>query len=180
MSEETTTHPIDEAAQAAEDAAKAAGGSSAADTDKIMNELSQLSHKVAAAVQSVWDSEERHKAEEEIRKALKMAGDSIDHVAESVRKSDLTKDVQGQATRAAEAVQQNDVAKQFKQGLLAGLRRFNEELSEFLDKNKAEEAVKSAGEAAAAAGKAAAEAGEAAAEAASAVVEEAADQVKDA
>lgn len=180
MSEETTTNPIDEAAQAAEDAAKTAGSSSAADTDKIMNELSQLGHKVAAAVQTVWDSEERHKAEEEIRKALKMAGDSIDHVAESVRKSDVTKDVQGQATRAAEAVQHSDVTKQLKQGLLSGLRRINEELNEFLDKSKAEEAAKSAGEAAAEAGKAAAEAGEAAADAASAVVEEAVEKATDA
>lgn len=176
MSEETTTKPVEEAAQTAEEAANAA----ASDADKIMNELSQLGHKVAAAVQTVWDSEERHKAEEEIRKALKMAGDSIDHVAESVRKSDVTKDVQGQATRAAETVQKSDVTKQLKQGLLAGLRRVNEELSEFLDKSKAEEAVKSAGEAAAEAGKAAAEAGEAAAEAASAVVEETVDRVKDA
>jgi hypothetical protein len=122
-------------------------------------------------------SEERHKAEDEIRKALKMAGDRIDHVAEDVRKSDLTKDVQTQATRAAEAVQKNDVTKQVKQGFLGGLRRLNEELNEFLEKSKSEEAAKSAGEAAADAGKAAAQAGEAAADAASAAVKEAADKV---
>jgi hypothetical protein len=175
---EETTNPIDEAAQVAEDAAEAAGARGS-DTDKIMNELSQLGHKVAAAVQSVWDSAERHKAEEEIRKALKMAGDNIDRVAEDVRKSDLAKDVQGQATRAAEAVHKSDVTQQIKQGLLSGLRRINEELSEFLDKSKAEEAVKSAGKAAGEAGKAAAEAGEAAAEAASAVEQEAVEKAKD-
>ncbi len=179
MNEETTNHPVDEAAQAAENAAKAAaqGGESAA--NQIMNELGQLGHKVAAAVQTVWESDERHKAEEEIRKALKMAGDSIDRVAEDVRKSDVTKDVQSQATRAADVVQKSELTQQFKQGLLSGLRRINEELNEFLDKSKAEQAVKSAGEAAADAGKAAAEAGEAAAEAASAVVDEAVDKVKD-
>jgi hypothetical protein len=176
---EETTKPIDEAAQAAENVAEDAGAK-ASDTDKIMNELSQLGHKVTAAVQSVWDSEERHKAEEEIRKALRMAGDSIDRVAEDVRKSDLAKDVQGQATRAAEAVQKSDVTQQVKHGLLSGLRRINEELNEFLDKSKAEEAAKSAGEAAAEAGKAAAEAGEAAAESASAVVQEVVEKAKDA
>lgn len=175
---EETTNPIDEAAQAAENVAEDAGVK-ASDTDKIMHELSQLGHKVTAAVQSVWDSEERHKAEEEIRKALRMAGDSIDRVADEVRKSDVTKDVQSQATRAAEAVQKSDVTQQLKHGLLSGLRRINEELSEFLDKSKAEEAAKSAGEAAAAAGKAAAEAGEAAAESASAVVQEAVEKAKD-
>jgi hypothetical protein len=176
MSEETTTNPIDEATQAAEDAAKAAAEGSDSATNQIMNELSQLGHKVAAAVQTVWDSEERHKAEEEIRKALKMAGERIDHVAEDLRKSDVTKDVQSQATRAAEAVQKSEVTKQVREGLLTGLRRINEELNEFLDKSKAEQT----GEAAADAGKAAAEAGEAAAEAASEAVKEAADKVKDA
>ena len=122
MSEETTTKPIDEAAQTAEGAAKSAaeGGESA--TTQIMNELNQLGHKVAAAVQTAWDSEERHKAEEEIRKALRMAGERIDHVAEDLRKSDVTKDVQTQATRAAEAVQKSDVTKQVREGLLTGLR----------------------------------------------------------
>lgn len=176
---EETTNPIDAAAQTAENVAEDAGAK-ASDTDKIMNELSQLSHKVAAAVQSVWDSEERHKAEEEIRKALKMAGDSIDRVADEVRKSDVTKDVQNQATRAAEAVQKSDVTQQLKHGVLSGLRRINEELSEFLDKSKVEDAARSAGEAAAEAGKAAAEAGEAAADSASAVVQEAVEKAKDA
>ena len=175
MSEETTTNPTEEAAQDAP-----AAGAKPSETDKIMSELSQLGQKVAAAIQTVWDSDERHKAEEEIRKALKMAGDNIDRVAEDVRKSDVAKDVQGQATRAAEAVQKSDVTKQLKQSILTGLRRFNEELGEFLDKSKAEEAAKSAGEAAAEAGKAAAEAGQAAAEAASAVVQEAVDKAKDA
>jgi hypothetical protein len=180
MNDETTTNPIDEAAQAAEGAAKSATEAGESATTQIMNELSQLGHKVTAAVQTIWDSEERHKAEEEIRKALKMAGERIDHVAEDLRKSDVTKDVQGQATRAAEAVQKSEVTRQVREGLLTGLRRINEELGEFLDKNKAEQTAKSAGEAAAEAGKAAAEAGEAAAEAASEAVKEAADKVKDA
>jgi hypothetical protein len=180
MSEETTTNPIDEAGQAAEDAAKAAANGGESATNQIMNELSELGHKVTAAVQTIWESEERHKAEEEIRKALKMAGERIDHIAEDLRKSDVTKDVQSQATRAAEAVQKSEVTKQVREGLLTGLRRFNEELSGFLDKGKAEQAAKSAGEAAADAGKAAAEAGETAAEAASTIVEEAVDKVKDA
>ena len=180
MNEETTTNPIDETAQAAEDAAKAAAQAGDSATTQILNELGQLGQKVTVAIQTIWESEERHKAEDEIRKALKMAGDRIDHVAEDVRKSDVTKDVQTQATRAAEAVQKSEVTKQLRDGLLSGLRRFNEELSGFLDKSKAEQAAKSAGEAAADAGKAAAEAGAAAADAASAVVEEAVEKAKDA
>ncbi len=171
MNDETTTQTTQETANAAEDAAKTAAGNGDGVTTQIMNELSQLSHKVAAAVQTALESEERYKAETEIRKALKMAGDQIDHVAEEVRKSDLSKDVQSQATRAADAVQKSDVTKQLKQGFLSGLRRFNEELNDFLDKNKP-------GESAAEAGKAAAAGAQAAADAASAVVDEAAEKAK--
>lgn len=171
MNEENTTQTTGEAAQEAADTAKSAAGNGDSVTTQIMNELSQLSNKVAAAVQTVLESDERYKAEDEIRKALKMAGDRIDHVAEDVRKSDLGKDMQAQATRAADAVQKNDVTKQIKHGFLSGLRRFNEELGDFLDKNKP-------GETAAEAGKAAAASGEAAAEAASSAVDEAAEKAR--
>ncbi len=178
MSDETTTHPTEEAAQAAGDAAEAAANSGDSTTSQIMNELSQLSHKVAGAVQSIWESDERYKAEEEIRRTLKMAGERIDRVADDVRKSDLGQDMQTQASRASEAVQKNDMTKQLKQGFLSGLRRFNEELGDFLDKNKAADAAKSTGEAAAEAGKAAAANAEAAADAASAAMKEAAAKVE--
>lgn len=179
MSDEQTTHPTEEeAAQTAGDAAEAAASSGDNATSQIMNELSLLSHKVAGAVQSIWESDERHKAEEEIRRTLKMAGEHIDRVADDMRKSDLGQDMQAQATRASEAVQKHDVTKQIKQGFLSGLRRFNEELGDFLDKNKADDAAKSAGEAAAEAGKAAAANAEAAADAASAAMKEAAAKVE--
>ena len=145
----------------------------------IMQEINQLGHKVASAVQTIWESDERHKAEEEVRKALKIAGERIDQVAETVRGGNVAKDIQGQATRAAEVVQKNDVAKQVRQGLLSGLRRLNEELNDFLEKNRADE-QKSAGEAAAEAGKAAAEAADHAADAASAAIRETVDAIKQA
>jgi hypothetical protein len=178
MSDEKTTQSTEEAAQAADNAAEAAANSGDNATSQIMSELSQLSHKVAGAVQSIWESEERYKAEEEIRRTLKLAGERIDRVADDVRKSDLGQDMQAQASRASEAVQKNDVTKQIKQGFLSGLRRFNEELGDFLDKNKADDAAKSAGEAAAEAGKAAAANAEAAARAAEAVVQEAAEKAQ--
>lgn len=171
MSDEKTTVSTDEAPQAA-----AGNGNGDSATSQIMSELSQLSHKVAAAVQTVLDSDERRKAEDEIRRALRMAGERIDHVAEDVRKSDLTKDVQTQATRAAEAVQKSDVTKQIKVSFLSGLRRFNEEVSEFLDKNKGEGAA--VADKAAEAGKAAAASAEAAAGAAADAMQQAADKAK--
>ena len=140
---------------------------------QVFSELSQLANKIAAAVQTAWDSEERHKAEDEIRKALRTAGDRIESVADDVRSSSMKRDIQDQATRAAEAMQKNDFAQQVRRGVLSGLRRLNEELDELLEKNKVENATRSAGDAAAAAGKAAAEAGENVADKATAFVKDA-------
>ena len=59
--------------------------------------------KIAVAVQTARETDEFKKADTEIRKALRTAGERLDIVADDVRKSDVTKDLQSQATRAADA-----------------------------------------------------------------------------
>ncbi|MER2599755.1 MAG: hypothetical protein ABTQ73_09565 [Caldilineales bacterium] len=167
-----TTRTTDDTAQ---DTAQSQPGSD----PTILQEINHLGQKVATAVQTLWESGERHKAEEEVRKALRMAGERIDQAAETMRSNSVAKDIQNQATRAADAVQKNDVTQQVRQGLFSGLRRLNEELTEFLNKNRADE-TRSAGEAAAEAGKAAAAAADHAADAASTTIRETVDAIKQA
>ena len=147
MSDETTTStPVDETAAA-----------SKSDTAQIMDELGGLGAKIAVAVQTARETEEYKKADTEIRKALRMAGERLDVVAEDVRKSDVTKDLQMQATRAADAVQQSDVTKQVKTSVWGGLRRLNSELTELLERSAAQRSAADAGQAAAQAGQDAAQ-----------------------
>lgn len=147
MSEEKTNGaPVDETP---------AGGKS--ETTQIAEELGRLGNKIVAAVQTAMETEEFKKADAEIRKALRIAGERIDEVAEDVRKSDVTKDLQSQANRAAEAVQQSDVTRQVKTSVWGGLRRLNVELSELLDRSGSERSAADAGKAAAQAGQDAAQ-----------------------
>lgn len=153
MNEEpTTSKPVEEASASTQEVA----GSAKSETAAIMDEMSKLGQKVSAALQQVWESEERKKAEDEIRKALRIAGDRIDEVAVEVRSSDVTKDLKGQAAKTKTAVQQSPITQDIRKGFLTGLRRINEELSEFLEKEK---------DVAAKAGDAASDAGETVSEA---------------
>ena len=157
MTEETTTEtPVQEpVTDAGKDSAKT-------DASVVLDELKELGHKATAALQQVWDSEERKKAEEEIRKALKMAGQRIDEVSEEIRHSDATKEIKDQASKLVESVEKSKITDDIRKGLLTGLRKLNTELTEFLERDKraGEKVAETAGEAA-----------EKAAEAAEAVVE---------
>ena len=161
MPEETTqTPPVEETVENAK-----------SETSAILDEFGKLGNKVAAAFQTAWDSEERKKTEDEIRKALHTAGDRIDEIAVDLRKSEVTKDLQTQATKTIDAVQKSEVTKKAKQGLLSGLKRFNDELTGLLDKSASEKAAD--------AGHAAAQAGENAADAASDAMKKASDSAKE-
>lgn len=145
MSDETTTEtPVQEPAAGAE--AEAAKTESSA----ILDELSKLGHKASTAVQQLWESDERKKAEEEIRKALRMAGDRIDQVVADVRTSETTAEIKDQATKLVDTVEKSKVTEDIRRGLLAGLRKLNTELTEFLERDKGAsgEATEKAGEAA--------------------------------
>jgi hypothetical protein len=124
------------------------------DTSAILDELKELGHKATAALQQVWESEERKKAEDEIRKALKMAGERIDEVGEELRHSDTTKEIKDQASKLVESVEKSKMSDDIRRGLLSGLRKLNTELTEFLDRDKSpvEKAGEAASEAAAKAG----------------------------
>lgn len=161
MSEQTPpTPPVEEPVEGAK-----------SDTTAILDEFGKLGNKVAAAFHTAWESEERKKGEDEIRKALRMAGDRMDEIAEDVRKSEITKDIQTQAAKTVDAVQKSEVTKKAKQGLLSGLKRLNDELSSMLDKSTAEKAAD--------AGHAAAEAGEKAANTAADAMQKAAENAKE-
>ena len=87
MPEETTqTPPVEETVESAK-----------SETSAILDEFGKLGNKIAAAFQTAWDSEERKKTEDEIRKALHTAGDRIDEIAVDLRKSEVTKDPAGSA-----------------------------------------------------------------------------------
>lgn len=149
MSEETTTKTAAEEPSTGPTAEKAKSEMSA-----VLDELTKLGHKATDVLQQAWESEERKKAEEEIRNALRMAGDRIDKVADELRTSGVTEEIKGQTTKLLDAIEKSKVTEDIRKGVLAGLRRLNAELTELLEREKstpesAAEAVKEAAEEAA-------------------------------
>lgn len=146
MSEETTTKTTAEEPSTGPTAEKAKSEMSA-----ILDELTKLSHKATEALQQAREREELKKVEEEIRKALRIAGERIDEVASDLRTSGLTEEIKGQTAKLLDAIERSKVTEDIRKGVLTGLRRLNAELTELLEREKsapesAAEAVKEAAE----------------------------------
>lgn len=133
-----------------------------AETRAIVDEMNKLGHKVSEAIQRAWGSDERKQAEDEIRKALTMAGDRIDEVAADIRASGVPQDIKEQVGKVMDDLEKSSVTQDLRKNLLGGLRRLNLELTEFLERDdlakvaeKADEAVQAGKDAANTAAKAA-------------------------
>lgn len=139
MSEEPTTQqgPME---QSIEEEVKATPGAEASDETKraetaaILDELTALGQKVTVAIERIWTSDEFRQADTEIRKALRVAGDRIDHVAEDLRASEKTQELKGQATKMVDSVEKSEVTQEVRRAILLGLRRMNDELTRWLEK----------------------------------------------
>lgn len=142
MSEEQTTQqaaeeqPVEEFEAAP--GAEATEETKRAETSAILDELTALGQKATMAIGRVWTSDEFQQAEQEIRKALRMAGERIDHVAEDLRTSEKTQELKGQASKMVDSVEKSEVTQEVRRGLLLGLRRVNDELTRWLEKEPVE------------------------------------------
>lgn len=108
------------------------------ETSAILTELTALGQKLTVALQRAWESEERKRAETEIRDALRIAGERLDEVADDVRKSRVTHDLKAQADKAVTAVEESTITEEVRKGLLTGLRKLNDELTHWLEASKDE------------------------------------------
>ena len=152
MSEESTTleepitEMVEEAAEVVEEAAQGEAPKRV-ETGAILDELTTFGHKLAAAVQQAWESDQRKEIEGEIREGLRKAGERLDEVAEDLRGSDVTKDFKTRAGKVVDVVEESKLTHDVRRGLLAGLRRLNDELTELLDRDQAPEEAPAAPEA---------------------------------
>lgn len=145
---------VAEATTAAEEAAAEAEEAAEIGTSEILDQVTILGNKVSEAIHKVWDSEERKKAEAEINDALRIAGTRIDQVAEEFRTGEFARDLKLQADKMVDAVEESKLTQEVRRGLLLSLRRLNEELSSWLEREDARIAAATEAEQAGAAGEA--------------------------
>lgn len=115
----------------------------------ILEELTRFGNRLAAVARQAWESDQRKNIETEVREGLLKAGERLDQVAEELRKSEVTQDLKVQASKTAQKVEESEVTQEIRKGVLTGLRRLNDELSDLLKKTEATEAPPAESESAA-------------------------------
>lgn len=110
----------------AETAAKAA-------SVDIVDELKNLGRQVAETLRAAWESEERQKMEAEVREGIKSFADEVDKVVREARASEPARKVREEATEFKTKMEEADVAKKARAGLVQGLGWLSDELGKLAE-----------------------------------------------
>jgi hypothetical protein len=96
----------------------------------IAQELADLGKKLREAINTAWNSEERHKIQGEIQEGLQRFSTEVDTAIKNLRESDVGEKVKSGVKQVREDVEAGKVADDLRRGTVSALRS----LSEALDK----------------------------------------------
>lgn len=100
----------------------------------VSGELRDLGRRFAETLQTAWNSEERQRAEAEIREGLRSFADEVDRVFGDIKQSETAGKVRTEATQLRDKVQESDVSRKTRSGVVQGLRWLSEELGNLANK----------------------------------------------
>ena len=98
----------------------------------VLDELKLFGQQLGTAFKSLWDSEESRNLRKEISEGLTEAVREMDKAVKNVQDSEAAKEFGEQVRGTVDKARQSDIAGQVQQGLVAGLRDLNTELSKLL------------------------------------------------
>ncbi len=90
------------------------------ETGELVDELQRLGREIGRSLKHAWDSEDRQRIEDEVGKSLGAAGREMGKVARQAGDTEAGKQIKAGA---------ETVGRDVRDGLLAGLRLLNRELS---------------------------------------------------
>jgi predicted NAD-dependent protein-ADP-ribosyltransferase YbiA (DUF1768 family) len=103
-------------------------------TADIAAELQTLGRQVAETIQKAWHSEERQRVEKEVRVGVKSFVDEIDKVIREARESQAAARIKEEASGVKSRVEQGDLSRKARSGLVQGMQWLSEELARLADK----------------------------------------------
>ncbi len=110
----------------------------------LLDELARLSDKIVQMVQTAWNSEERQRMEEDLRKGVSSVTNNLEQSIKRASESQAARDVRAQTKDVAddinERMQHSDVARDLTTGLAKGLRALGDQLDEWSAEMKKREA----------------------------------------
>ncbi len=94
----------------------------------LKNEFRAFSENLKEAVNTAWQSEERHKLQNEIEAGLQEVGQTINNLVADFSASETGQKVVSEVDQFGEQLRSGEVEAQAREGLLHALRKLNSEL----------------------------------------------------
>jgi len=103
----------------------------------LVEELNRLGNKFAEAVQVAWESDERKKLEQDLKRGLSSLSTNLEDGLRKVSESQQTKEfldkAEDVASTVADRVQKSKMAQELGDSLLKGLRSLTEQIDKLAD-----------------------------------------------
>jgi hypothetical protein len=103
---------------------------------RVLEELQSLGHELAAAVKSLWESEESRRLRQEIGDGVVRLGQQIESAVQSAQESEAAKKLGDQVKGSVEKARESDVVSRLEQSLISGLQELNRQISKLVDPGK--------------------------------------------
>jgi hypothetical protein len=103
-------------------------GPSKAEAADVAEEFKRLGRQFADTLESMWNSEERRRMENEIREGVRTFANEVDRVVRDARESPAATRVKEEAIGVKERVESTDVTHRAREGVVQGLRWLSNEL----------------------------------------------------
>jgi hypothetical protein len=112
---------------------------------ELIDELTALGQKFAEVVEVAWNSDERRRLEDDLRRGLASVADSLETGLKKVSETKETKDLLAKAEGVATKVRTSKVTNDLADALASGLRQLSESLDKWADemRSRSEKSEKS-------------------------------------
>ncbi len=104
-----------------------------AESEDVVAELKGLGKQFADAVQTAWNSEERARFEQDIRKGVDSFVSEVDKAIRDAKSTDAAGKVRTEAERLKVDVEGSDISQKARSGLVQGLHWLSDELGKLAD-----------------------------------------------
>jgi len=99
---------------------------------EIVDELHALGEQLVTAVKALWDSDDARKIRQEIGDGFVELSQQVDEAIRKTKESEATKEFETKVKETVDKARESDVAGQVQEGLVAGLRQLNDEMSKWV------------------------------------------------
>jgi hypothetical protein len=100
---------------------------------EILTELESLGQQLAAAVKSLWESEESRNLRRDLAEGFATLGKELDSAVKTAQDSDAARQFGQQVKETVEKARASDAAAKVEHGLITGLRELNEGIAKLID-----------------------------------------------